>query len=65
MNQVRTRRVVVLLLVAGLGLALSGCRVGPEYVRPTAPLAPEFKEPLPENFKSEDGWKPSDRKSVV
>jgi hypothetical protein len=36
------------------------CRlpVGPQYVRPTAPLAPEFKEPLPENFKSEDGWKP-------
>ena len=33
--------------------------VGPQYVRPTAPLAPEFKEALPENFKSEDGWKPA------
>jgi NodT family efflux transporter outer membrane factor (OMF) lipoprotein len=46
-------------LAAGLGFALAGCRVGPQYVRPTAPLAPEFKEPLPDNFKSEDGWKPA------
>lgn len=37
--------------------ALSGCRVGPQYARPTAPLAPEFKEPGPESFKSAGGWK--------
>jgi len=49
----------IALLAAGLGLALTGCRVGPEYVRPAAPLAPAFKEALPENFKSEDGWKPA------
>jgi outer membrane protein TolC len=55
----RTRRVLILLLVAELGLALSGCRVGPEYVRPSAPTAPSFKEAPPENFKSEDGWKPA------
>jgi NodT family efflux transporter outer membrane factor (OMF) lipoprotein len=39
--------------------------VGPQYVRPAAPLAPEFKEALPSNFKSTDGWKvaqPSDAK---
>ena len=50
-------------LMAGMGVALSGCRVGPQYVRPTAPMAPEFKEAPPENFQSEDGWKraqPSD-----
>jgi NodT family efflux transporter outer membrane factor (OMF) lipoprotein len=50
-------------LAAGLGLALSGCRVGPQYVRPTAPAPPAFKEALPDYFKSEDGWKraqPSD-----
>ncbi|HSY36575.1 MAG TPA: efflux transporter outer membrane subunit [Acidobacteriaceae bacterium] len=50
-------------LLAGFGLVLSGCRVGPQYVRPTAPMAPEFKEAPPENFPSEDGWKraqPSD-----
>lgn len=54
-----TRSVTILLLGAGLSLALSGCRVGPQYVRPSAPTAPSFKEPLPENFKSEDGWKPA------
>jgi NodT family efflux transporter outer membrane factor (OMF) lipoprotein len=62
---VRIRRAAIIPLAAGLGLALSGCVVGPKYVRPTAPLAPAFKEPLPENFKSEDGWKraqPSDAK---
>ena len=48
-----------LSLVAGACLGLAGCRVGPQYVRPTAPLAPEFKEALPENFKSNDGWKPA------
>jgi NodT family efflux transporter outer membrane factor (OMF) lipoprotein len=35
----------------------TGCRVGPQYTRPAAPLAPEFKEALPTNFKSSDGWK--------
>jgi len=58
-----TRRSVMTLFGAGLSLALAGCMVGPKYARPTAALAPEFKEPLPDNFKSEDGWKqaqPSD-----
>ena len=59
MIDARTRRAAILLLGAVLGLALSGCRVGPQYVRPAAPSAPEFKEPLPDNFKSEDGWKPA------
>ena len=53
------RRATIWLVVAGLGLALSGCRVGPDYLRPTVATAPAFKEPLPENFKSEDGWKPA------
>jgi len=53
----RARRALVFLFGAGLSLALDGCMVGPQYARPTAPLAPAFKEPLPENFKSEDGWK--------
>ena len=58
---IRTRiwRWTAFALAAGAGLALAGCQVGPQYARPTAPLAPEFKEPLPENFKSEDGWKPA------
>jgi NodT family efflux transporter outer membrane factor (OMF) lipoprotein len=49
----------MLAVVAGVGLALAGCRVGPNYARPEAPTAPAFKEPLPENFKAEDGWKPA------
>ena len=53
------RRTVICLLGGGLGLALSGCRVGPDYVRPTVSTAPAFKESLPDNFKSEDGWKPA------
>jgi NodT family efflux transporter outer membrane factor (OMF) lipoprotein len=59
MSESQIRRATILLLGVGLGLALSGCRVGPEYVRPTAPTAPAFKEPLPDNFKPEDGWRPA------
>jgi len=59
MIEVRTRRAAICVLAAGLSLALAGCMIGPQYARPTAPLAPAFKEPLPENFKSEDGWKPA------
>jgi len=53
----------LLVPTAGLMVVLAGCRVGPQYVRPAAPLAPEFKESLPQNFKASDGWKaaqPSD-----
>jgi NodT family efflux transporter outer membrane factor (OMF) lipoprotein len=31
--------------------------VGPKYVKPTAPLAPEYKEQPPQPFKESDGWK--------
>ncbi len=58
-------RWVGLSLAAGAYLGSAGCRVVPQYVQPAAPLAPEFKEPLPGNFKLEDGWKraqPSDAK---
>jgi NodT family efflux transporter outer membrane factor (OMF) lipoprotein len=42
-------------------LALAGCRVGPNYSRPTAPIPPAFKESPPANFKeaAADGFKPS------
>jgi NodT family efflux transporter outer membrane factor (OMF) lipoprotein len=51
-------------LRAGTGAAvllLSGCMVGPKYVKPTAPLAPGFKETT--DWKEGDGWsiaKPED-----
>src|SRR5215469_5685609 len=60
-----TRRVVTASWAAALSIALAGCHVGPNYVRPSAPLAPEFKETLPQNFQSVNGWKavqPSDAK---
>jgi NodT family efflux transporter outer membrane factor (OMF) lipoprotein len=48
-----------------ISLFLSGCMVGPKYVKPTAPTAPAFKEQPPESFKEDDAWKvaqPSDQK---
>jgi NodT family efflux transporter outer membrane factor (OMF) lipoprotein len=47
----------LVVLAAGLTSGIVGCRVGPQYVRPAAPLAPEFKEELPSNFKASNGWK--------
>jgi NodT family efflux transporter outer membrane factor (OMF) lipoprotein len=54
-----TIRLTTISLVAAFSLALAGCNVGPKYARPAVPLAPAFKEPLPDNFKAEDGWKPA------
>ena len=51
-------------LLATACLMFSSCMVGPKYARPTAPVAPEFKEAGPENFKEVKGWKtaqPSDQ----
>lgn len=53
----RTWQSASIALAALFASTLSGCRVGPQYVRPAAPLAPEFKEALPSNFKASDGWK--------
>ena len=39
-----------------LALTVTGCRVGPTYVRPTVPAPPAFKEQPPPAF-SADGWK--------
>ncbi len=38
-------------------LLLAGCMVGPKYVKPSAPTAPEFKEQAPTSFQESDGWK--------
>ena len=45
--------------VSSICLLLSGCMVGPKYVKPTTPMAPAFKEQPPEAFKEVDGWKPA------
>lgn len=52
-------RTAALSLAGACALFVAGCRVGPDYVRPEAPLAPAFKETLPSNFNAQDGWKPA------
>ena len=50
------------LIAAACALALSGCAVGPNYHRPTAPPAPDFKEAkgwtpaAPAPVSNEDWW---------
>ncbi|WP_263368475.1 efflux transporter outer membrane subunit [Edaphobacter bradus] len=61
--RISTPRLFSVWVGATLAIGLAGCRVGPQYARPSVPLAPEFKESLPQNFKAADGWKaaqPSD-----
>jgi NodT family efflux transporter outer membrane factor (OMF) lipoprotein len=51
-------------VIAGSALLVSGCTVGPKYVKPTVPMAPAFKEQAPDSYKGSDGWKqaqPSDQ----
>jgi NodT family efflux transporter outer membrane factor (OMF) lipoprotein len=45
--------------VCSVGLLLSGCMVGPKYVKPAVPMTPAFKEQPPNSFKESDGWKPA------
>src|ERR1051326_9429583 len=46
---------VAVLCLIGL---VWGCKVGPKYKTPTAPVPPAFKEPLPSNWKTAN---PQDR----
>ena len=50
---------LVFASVCSFSLFLSGCMVGPKYVKPTVATAPAFKEQPPESFKEVDGWKPA------
>ncbi|WP_263367436.1 efflux transporter outer membrane subunit [Edaphobacter bradus] len=42
-----------------MSLLLAGCMVGPKYVKPTVPMAPDFKEQPPDSFKESGAWKPA------
>jgi NodT family efflux transporter outer membrane factor (OMF) lipoprotein len=53
----KTRFVPISLCL--MSLFLAGCMVGPKYVKPTVPMAPDFKESPPDSFKESDGWKPA------
>jgi NodT family efflux transporter outer membrane factor (OMF) lipoprotein len=51
------KRHLAFVAVCSVSLLLSGCMVGPKYVKPTVPMASGFKEQPPESFKESDGWK--------
>jgi NodT family efflux transporter outer membrane factor (OMF) lipoprotein len=53
------KRHLTFATVCSLSLLVSGCMVGPKYVKPTVPMAPAFKEQPPASFKESDGWKPA------
>jgi NodT family efflux transporter outer membrane factor (OMF) lipoprotein len=45
---------------AALGtLLLTSCTVGPQYVKPSVPMTPAFKEQPPEQFQESKDWKPA------
>jgi NodT family efflux transporter outer membrane factor (OMF) lipoprotein len=46
-----------LIVLPCLFLFMSGCRIGPDYSRPSAPLAPAFKEAVANPDSQKDGWK--------
>jgi outer membrane protein TolC len=43
------------VLVSAIGFLLSGCMVGPRYVKPAVPVTPNFAET--EQRREGDGWK--------
>jgi NodT family efflux transporter outer membrane factor (OMF) lipoprotein len=44
-------------LLSGVTVLLAGCMVGPNYVKPSTPMAPEFKERVSDSSQTSDGWK--------
>jgi NodT family efflux transporter outer membrane factor (OMF) lipoprotein len=60
---VRLNKGIVVHAATVATLILSGCMVGPNYSRPSVPIAPGYKDAPPTSFKDQDGWKviqPSD-----
>lgn len=55
-----------LALFSSAALLVSGCMVGPKYVKPTVPLAPTYKEAAPTtNFKGDANWHPAQPADTV
>jgi hypothetical protein len=50
------KRIRPLIVFMG-ALLLTGCGVGPKYVRPAVPMAPAYKEAPPPSFKESSIWK--------
>jgi NodT family efflux transporter outer membrane factor (OMF) lipoprotein len=51
----KTRLIPSLLSIATI--PLTGCMVGPNYVKPSTPMATSFKEQAPDLSQANDGWK--------
>jgi NodT family efflux transporter outer membrane factor (OMF) lipoprotein len=47
------------LLPAAIILSLTGCVVGPKYVKPSVPMTTAYKEQKPESFKESGQWQPA------
>src|ERR1700735_615315 len=45
------------LLMSLTAIMLAGCMVGPNYVKPSTPMATSFKEQAPNLSQANDGWK--------
>src|SRR5260370_23242953 len=50
-----------LSVVTVAALLLAGCMVGPKYRKPSAPLTPAYKEPLPQSYKEWKTAQPGDQ----
>jgi NodT family efflux transporter outer membrane factor (OMF) lipoprotein len=46
-------------------LLLTGCMVGPKYIKPTGPMTPAYKENAPEAFKEDNSWHPAKPSDTV
>ena len=44
-------------LLSLTAIVLTGCMVGPKYVKPSTPMASAFKEEAPNLSQANDGWK--------
>jgi NodT family efflux transporter outer membrane factor (OMF) lipoprotein len=53
------------LLLTTCALVLGGCMVGPKYRRPAAPVPQTYREPLPEGYKEDQGWKQAQPSEAV
>ena len=51
----KTRLIPSLLSI--VTILLAGCMVGPNYVKPSTPMASAFKEEAPNLSQASDGWK--------
>jgi NodT family efflux transporter outer membrane factor (OMF) lipoprotein len=55
-------RTSLILSCVVVALCTSACVVGPNYVKPSATVPENFKEPLPPEFKEAPGWKQGEPK---